>query len=98
MAAEGLLTRGWTNFLNRCNSPSQIFHRRTSMSFKAEIIADSTGEWTANNCAYETREEADHAGRDLMGRWMAVREMRVVESPGQINARWNPATYQTELL
>jgi len=68
------------------------------MSFKAEVIADSTGEWTANNCAYATREEADHAGRDLMGRWMAVREMRVVESPGPINARWNPATYQTELL
>ena len=58
------------------------------MSFKPEVIADSSGEWCPNALAFATREEAEANVRDLMGRWMAVRETRVVESDEPVNYAW----------
>ncbi len=50
-------------------------------SFKAEVIADSSGKWCGNGgLRFETQKEAEFYASDLEGRWMAVRETRVVES------------------
>lgn len=58
------------------------------MSWKAEVIADSTGEWIANALRFATKEEAERYVSDLEGRWMAVRKTRVVESDEVVNERF----------
>lgn len=50
------------------------------MSFKGEVIADSSGKWSGNGMSFATREEAQTYVEDLAMRWTAVRETRVVES------------------
>jgi hypothetical protein len=50
------------------------------MKFKVEVIADSSGKWCGNGLTFETRELAEANAKDLMGRWTAVREWRVVEA------------------
>lgn len=59
------------------------------MSWKPEVIADSSGKWAPNGCAYATEEEAEKAVSNLMMRWMAVTKTRVVESEQPVNARWD---------
>ena len=59
------------------------------MSFKPEVIADSSGQWHGNALRFATREEAEANVRDLMMRWFAVRETRVVESNDPVNYQWN---------
>ena len=49
-------------------------------SFKAEVIADSSGEWTGNALRFSTRAKAESYVADLAMRWTSVRETRVVES------------------
>jgi hypothetical protein len=66
------------------------------MSYKAEVIADSSGEWVSNGLAFATEEEAHAYGRDLMGRWTLVREVRTVESDEPVNYRFNADTYRAE--
>jgi hypothetical protein len=58
------------------------------MSFKPEVVADSTGKFYGNALRFATREEAEANVRDLMMRWFAVRETRVVESDDPVNYRW----------
>jgi hypothetical protein len=58
------------------------------MSFKPEVIADSSGKWCGNALCFATREEAETNVRDLMMRWFAVREIRVVESEDPVNYRY----------
>ena len=58
------------------------------MSFKPEVIADSSGQWCGNALRFATREEAEANVQDLMMRWFAVRETRVVESDDPVNYRW----------
>jgi hypothetical protein len=58
------------------------------MSFKPEVIADSSGQWSSNGLRFATREEAEANVRDLMMRWFAVRETRVVESGDPVNYRY----------
>jgi hypothetical protein len=48
------------------------------MSYKAEVIADSSGEWVANGLRFATEAEARAYVDDLAGRWTAVRQTRVV--------------------
>ncbi len=55
------------------------------MSFKAEVIADSSGKWCGNALRFATREEAEHYVADLMMRWTAVRDTRVVECDDPVN-------------
>lgn len=50
------------------------------MSFKPEVSTDATGKFYDNKLAFATREEAEISARDLMSRWMLVREWRAVES------------------
>ena len=55
------------------------------MSFKPEVIADSSGQWCGNALRFATREEAEANVQDLMMRWFAVRETRVVKSDDPVN-------------
>jgi len=57
-------------------------------SFAPEVIADSSGKWCGNALRFPTHEEAEANVRDLFGRWMAVKETRVVESDDEPNYRW----------
>jgi hypothetical protein len=50
------------------------------MSYKAEVIADNSGEWVANALRFPTKEMAEAYARDLFSRWTAVKEWRVVKS------------------
>src|SRR6266850_301631 len=58
------------------------------MSFKPEVIADSFGKWCGNALRFATRQEAEANVRDLMMRWFAVRETRIVESDDPVNYRY----------
>ncbi len=46
--------------------------------FKYEVQTDDTGKWSGNAKTYDTEQEALDAGHNLMDRWMAVRDVRVV--------------------
>jgi hypothetical protein len=58
------------------------------MSWKPEVIADSSGEWVGNGLRFATREEAEANVKNLEMRWFAVRETRVVESTDPVNYAW----------
>ena len=49
-------------------------------SFKAEVIADSSGKWAGNALRFATEEEAAIYVADLARRWTLVTDTRVVES------------------
>jgi len=49
------------------------------MSWKPEVQTGSDPKWYGNALRFETREEAEQNVHDLMMRWLAVRETRVVE-------------------
>lgn len=55
------------------------------MSFKPEVITDSSGKFYGNGLRFATHEEAEANVRDLESRWLLVRETRVVESDDPIN-------------
>lgn len=55
------------------------------MSWKSEVIADNSGKWVGNALRFATKGEAEQYVSDLSGRWMAVRETRVVESDEPVN-------------
>jgi hypothetical protein len=55
------------------------------MSFKPEVIADSSGNWSGNALRFATRGEAEANVHDLMMRWFAVRDTRVVECDDPVN-------------
>lgn len=58
------------------------------MSFKPEVIADSTGKWCSNALRFETRKEAEDQVRALSWRWTAVSGTRVVECDDPVNYRY----------
>lgn len=58
------------------------------MSWKPEVIADSTGKWAGNSLRFATKEEAEANARDLMSRWMLVREYRAAPSDDPVNYAW----------
>jgi hypothetical protein len=60
------------------------------MSFKPEVIADTSNKWCGNALRFSTREEAAANVHDLMMRWFAVRETRVVESDDPVNYSLRP--------
>lgn len=49
------------------------------MSWKPEVIADSSGQWCGNGLRFATRDEAAKYVADLEWRWLAVRDTRVVQ-------------------
>ena len=48
------------------------------MSFKPEVLADNSGKWSSNALRFATEMEAKIYVDDLMMRWTAVRDTRVV--------------------
>jgi len=58
------------------------------VSFKPEVIADSSGKWAGNALRFATRQEAEANVQDLMMRWFAVHETRVVQSDDPVNYRY----------
>jgi hypothetical protein len=57
------------------------------MSFKAEVITNTAGDWVSNRLRFNTLDEASEYVRDLAKRWTMVTDMRVVASS-------DPATYR----
>ncbi len=55
------------------------------MSFKPEVVADSTGHWVSNAFRFATKLEAERYVVDLMMRWTSVTDTRVVESDDPVN-------------
>jgi hypothetical protein len=53
------------------------------MSWKPEVIADSSGQCCSNALRFATREEAEAYVADLAMRWTLVRETRVVDPLGK---------------
>ena len=56
-------------------------------SFKPEVVADSSGEWSGNAMRFATEAEAKTYVADLASRWMLVTATRVVESEDPVTAR-----------
>ncbi len=50
------------------------------MSFKPEVVADSSGKFYGNALAFATYDEALANARDLANRWMLVTDYRATES------------------
>lgn len=55
------------------------------MSWKPEVVADSSRQWVGNALRFATREEAEAQVRDLARRWFSVTDTRVVESTDPVN-------------
>ena len=66
------------------------------MSYKAEVITDNSGNWTGNALRFATRPEANAYVDDLMMRWYAVQDTRVVESDEPVNYRWDAEARQVQ--
>jgi len=50
-----------------------------NQKWKAEVIADSSGQWCGNALTFDTKQEAETYVNDLALRWTSVRDTRVVE-------------------
>ena len=55
------------------------------MKYKMEVKV--LGKWSTNACVYETMEEAEKAGRELLMRWFVPTDSRGVEytGPDEVN-------------
>ncbi len=58
------------------------------MSYKVEVLADDSGKWVGNSLRFDTEKEAEGYAVNLMSRWTAVRETRVVQSTDEVNFSW----------
>jgi hypothetical protein len=58
-----------------------------SISYKPEVVADSSGKWVSNATRFASETEAQIYVLDLAMRWTSVRDTRVVESD-------DPVTYE----
>ncbi len=59
------------------------------MSYKAEVIADSSGKWCDNALRFATKDEASCYASDLYSRWTAVSQKRVVKSDDPVGYVWD---------
>ena len=62
------------------------------MSYKPEVIADSSGKWYGNALRFATEREALDNARDLMARWLLVLDCRAAPSADQVNYSWDSET------
>lgn len=58
------------------------------MSWKPEFVCDSSGKFYGNALRFAAKEEAEYNVQNLMMRWMAVTDTRVVESEDPVNYRY----------
>lgn len=56
------------------------------MKYRVVVIADNSGKWCGNGITFDTVDEAKKYARDLMSRWMAVRDWRVVDEQDNVMA------------
>ena len=56
------------------------------MTFKVEVIADSSGKWAGNELTFDTETEAEEYAKDLQFRWTSVREYRVIPATRTLRA------------
>lgn len=54
-------------------------------SWKPEVMADSSGNWYDNALRFATEKEAFDNARNLMQRWLAVRDFRATECDDPVN-------------
>lgn len=66
------------------------------MSFKAELVIKPEGHgfWATDGVVLATREEATHYREELLSRWMAPYDFRVIESTEPVNYRWDSTQYK----
>jgi hypothetical protein len=69
-------------------STTNPYVREMTMSWKAEVIADSSGRWVGDTLRFATQQEAWSYLQDLTYRWTAVSYERVVESTDPVSHRW----------
>ena len=56
------------------------------MSYKPEVkVMNNGGQWSQNNLAFATYEEALESARDLYNRWILCEDFRAVESDQPVN-------------
>ena len=55
------------------------------MSWKPEVIADSSGTWASNSLRFASEREAEIYVKDLMMRWSLVTSTRVVLCEDPVN-------------
>ena len=60
-----------------------------NVSWKAEVIADTSGKFAGNGLRFATKREAAAYGGGLADRWSSVREMRVVECSDPVTHAWH---------
>ena len=58
------------------------------MSYKAEVVADSSGKWSGNDIRLPTEDQAEAYAVDLACRWTLVTDRRVVESDDPVNYKF----------
>jgi hypothetical protein len=58
------------------------------LSWKPEVIADSSDKWTGNAVRFATEAEAKAYVFDLSMRWTSVRATRATESDDPVNYRY----------
>lgn len=58
------------------------------MSYIAQVQADNSGTWAGNGLRFATETEANAYAHDLMCRWTAVRDYRVVPSDDPVDSQW----------
>lgn len=49
------------------------------LPWRVEVQTEDGGSWATNGVRYATQPEAQTAGEDLFGRWLAVKAWRLVE-------------------
>ena len=59
------------------------------MSWKTEVIADSSGKWAGNALRFATKREAEMYVLDLAYRWTLVTDTRTVECDEPVNYRYD---------
>ena len=58
------------------------------MSWKPEVIADTSGKFVGNSLRFETKAEAMANAYDLMSRWSAVVMIRAITSGDPVSHRY----------
>jgi hypothetical protein len=58
------------------------------MSWKPEVIADSSDKWAGNSLRFATEQEAKDNVAALKARWWLVTDTRVIEVDEPVTARW----------
>lgn len=73
--------------LARVSGPLRLDDKPTS--YKVEVLVAGETNWSANAMRYPTHELAEAAAKDLISRWMAVKEWRVLptQDPPNVEAK-----------